>query len=127
MNKVVTFHVIWMSFQDPQLYSTSTKLACHIAFEPEVQKPRWRPLNQKCTICKLADNCIVKIPTATPIYPGLLNSLDIESILQTSSEVTGSNNSKMAAAKPEVHCIYACRLCIIAIPMATPINKKLLN
>ena len=73
MNKVATFHVIWMSFEGPQLYSTGTKWACHIALEPEVQNPRWRPLNRKCTICKLADYCIVELPTATPIFLGSLN------------------------------------------------------
>ena len=45
---------------------------------------------------------IVDIPTATPIIPRSLNSLDKKYILPTLPEV---KKSKMAAAKQEVRCI----------------------
>ena len=59
--------------------------------------PRWRPLNRKNTVHWLADNYIVDIPMAISKFQRSFNSLDISSMLSVLLEVTGSDQSNMAA------------------------------
>ena len=77
-------------------YSTcwTKSLSCQCC-RMEVMRPRWRPLNRKYTVNKLA--CIVEISIATNRFPRSLNSLDISSMLSVLLEVTGSDQSNMAA------------------------------
>ena len=58
-----------------------------------------------------------EIPTATPMFSGTGNPMTLTWKL---SDVTGSQKSKMAADKPEIHHILACRQDSNEIPTATP-------